>query len=172
MVSLQDNLLRQLAAISRSSIRALNEFVQHLRDFNLAEGMPRMYDNLVVLLSQIIECFERLDPHNMCPMDSVSARCQCLFLNLTPLLSSPFIPCGAGSTSLSLLCCLDESSQSIAIFCHSLPLLAVHLCPFEISLNTLHLNLGLPLLLLTPISVSHALFVNLSSLILPIAVYS
>ncbi|KAI0208832.1 hypothetical protein LSAT2_006448 [Lamellibrachia satsuma] len=68
----KDNLLRQLAAISRSSIRALNEFVQHLRDFNLAEGMPRMYDNLVVLLSQIIECFERLDPHSMCPTDSKS----------------------------------------------------------------------------------------------------
>lgn len=65
----RNHLLRQLAAISRSSIRALHEFVQHLRDFNLAEGMPRIYDNLVVLLSQIIECFERLNPNSLCLKD-------------------------------------------------------------------------------------------------------
>ena len=69
---LQNHLLQQLAAISRSSIRALNEFVQHLRDFNLAEGMPRIYDNLVVLLSQIIECFDRLNSNIVA--ETVSAR--------------------------------------------------------------------------------------------------
>jgi len=77
---LQNHLLRQLAAISRSSIRALHEFVQHLRDFNLAEGMPRIYDNLVVLLSQIIECFERLNPHALCLKDEVSACLQSFIL--------------------------------------------------------------------------------------------
>ena len=68
-------------------------------------------------------------------------------ISLFQFFSFPWTPCEVGTTPLNLFRPLDQSSPSIEIFCHSLPLLA-----FKV---------------LIPVSsVSHALFVNLSSTIL------
>ena len=55
---------------------------------------------------------------------------------------------GVGGTSRNLFRPIDESSPSIAIFCHSLSSSAVHLFPTSLLTPSFHLNLGLPLLLL------------------------
>ena len=62
-------------------------------------------------------------------------RFMCNILSIFPL-----VPWCMGTTSFDLFHPLNESCPSITIFCHSLPLLAVHLCPFEISLNTVPFN--------------------------------
>ena len=90
-------------------------------------------------------------------------------LHLSSSSSSSLVPCWVDATSRSLLSPLAESSPPIANFCRSLPLSAVQLCPFDISLNTCP-SILIPVFLFCPLpsSVSPALFVNLSSLILSV----
>ena len=76
----------------------------------------------------------------------------------------PRVLCGMGNTSFNLFRPPAESSPSIAISCHSLPLSALHLCPVKLSLNTVpRLCLGLTLLHLPPFSVCFFLSVSISS---------
>lgn len=49
--------------------------------------------------------------------------------------SSSLFPCGVGTTSLNLFHPFDEPSSSTSIFCRSLHFLAVHVFPFDISVN-------------------------------------
>ena len=74
----------------------------------------------------------------------------------------PEVPCRVGS--LNRFRAIHESSRSSSILSHS-RLLTSTLSTSLLTLSLL-LNVGLPLLLLPSTSVFHALFVNLSSLIL------
>ena len=72
-------------------------------------------------------------------------------------------------TSFNLFRPLNKSFPSIAVFCHFLPLLTVHLCPFcDLLTPSLPLNF-VHLLILPRSSLFHALFVLACISMMPVA---